>query len=156
MNKKELIRTLYREYANKNETIGFMIVTAVDNDVSETVLRDILQAEAPIKEKTAKIFANIMGVDYEEIYTFNDIKESLRTKEIEIRGVVINDIPEDCPKALLTSIPRLIEEFTNVKILGLVPHLQSNLSPEDLITAVLNGIDIESIFNVKIEKLDMN
>ena len=77
-------------------------------------------------------------------------------KEIEIRGVVINDIPEDCPKTLLTSIPRLIEEFTNVKILGLVPHLQSNLSPEDLITAVLNGIDIESIFSVKIEKLDMN
>ena len=77
-------------------------------------------------------------------------------KDIEIRGVVINDIPSDCPKEILISIPRIIEEFTNVKVLGLVPHLTSGYNPEDLITAVLNGIDIESIFNVKIEKLDMN
>lgn len=77
-------------------------------------------------------------------------------KEIDIRGVVINDIPKDCPKELLTSIPRIIEEFTNVKVLGLVSHLHNKFTPEDLITSVLNGIDIESIFNVKIEKLDMN
>ena len=77
-------------------------------------------------------------------------------KEIEIRGVVINDIPENCSKAILISIPRVIEEFTNVKVLGLVQHLSKNFTPEDLITATLNGIDIESIFNVKIEKLDMN
>ena len=77
-------------------------------------------------------------------------------KGIEIRGVVINNIKKDCPKELLNSIPRIIEEFTNVKILGLVPHLSQNLSPEDLISAILNGVDIESIFNVKIEKLDMN
>ena len=76
-------------------------------------------------------------------------------KEIEVRGVVINDIPENCPKEILNSIPRVIEEFTNVKVLGLVQHLPKNFSPEDLITATLNGIDIESIFNVKIEKLDM-
>ena len=77
-------------------------------------------------------------------------------KGIEIRGVVINDIPEDCPKELLTSIPRIIEEFTNVKILGLIPHLNGKHTPEDLITSILNGIDIESVFNVKIEKLDIN
>ena len=77
-------------------------------------------------------------------------------KEIDIRGVIINDIPSDCPKEFLTSIPRIIEEFTNVKVLGLVPHLPSKYTPEDMITAVLNGIDIESIFNVKIEKLDLN
>lgn len=77
-------------------------------------------------------------------------------KGIEVRGVVINDIPEDCPNEILTSIPRIVEEYTNIKVLGLVPHLPEKYTPEDLITAVLNGIDIESIFNVKIEKLDMN
>ena len=77
-------------------------------------------------------------------------------KGIDVRGVIINDIPADCPNELLTSIPRIIEEFTNVKVLGLVPHLQEEYTPEDLITAILNGIDIESVFNVKIEKLDMN
>jgi dethiobiotin synthetase len=77
-------------------------------------------------------------------------------KGIEIRGVVINNIKKDCPKNLLNSFTRIIEEYTNVKILGLIPHLSAGLTPEDLITAILNGVDIESIFNVKIEKLDMN
>lgn len=77
-------------------------------------------------------------------------------KNIDVRGVIINNISNDCSKTLLTSIPRVIEEFTNIKVLGLVPKLPPKYSPEDLITAILNGIDIESIFNVKIEKLDMN
>lgn len=75
-------------------------------------------------------------------------------KGIEIRGVVLNNIQEDCPKELLTAITRVIEEYSNVKILGLIPHLGSKVLPEELITGILNGIDIESVFKVKIEKLD--
>ena len=75
---------------------------------------------------------------------------------VDIRGVIVNNIPEKCSKTLLTSIPRVIEEYTNVKVLGLVSKLSSKLTPEDLIISILNGIDIESIFKVKIEKLDMN
>ena len=77
-------------------------------------------------------------------------------KGIDVRGVVINNIQEDCPKTLLTSITRVIEEYSSVKILGLLPHLNGKISPEDLITAILNGIDIESVFKVKIEKLDFS
>ena len=77
-------------------------------------------------------------------------------KGIEIRGVVINNIQEDCPKQMLTAITRVVEEYSNVKILGLLPHLGNKVLPEELITGVLNGIDIESVFKVKIEKLDFN
>jgi len=90
--------------------------------------------------------------------SINDTLLSIYTaqeKGLEIRGVVINDIREDCPKHLLTAIPRVIEEYTNVKILGLISHIEGKISPEDLITGVLNGVDIESIFNVKIEKLEL-
>jgi len=92
----------------------------------------------------------------------NSVNNTLMTiacaqeKGLEVRGVVINNIPNDCDKTLLTSIPRIIEEYTNIKVLGLVPKLDDKFSPEDLITAMLNGIDIENIFDVKIEKLDMN
>ena len=77
-------------------------------------------------------------------------------KGLDIRGVVINNIKEDCPKSLLTSITRVIEEYSNISILGLLQHLDGKILPEDLITSVLNGIDIESIFKVKIEKLDFS
>ena len=94
--------------------------------------------------------------------TENAINNALMTiytameKNINIRGIIINNIDTDCPKSLLSSIPRVIEEYTNVKIIGLLPRLNQKYLPEDLITAILNGIDIESVFNVKIAKLDMN
>ena len=75
-------------------------------------------------------------------------------KGLNVRGVVINNIKEDCSKTLLTSISRVIEEYSNVSILGLLPYLGEKFIPEDLITNVLNGIDIESVFGVKIEKLE--
>lgn len=77
-------------------------------------------------------------------------------KGLPVRGVVINKIKNDCSKELLTAITRVIEEYTNVKILGLIPDLGEQIMPEELITGILNGIDIESVFNVKIEKLDFN
>ena len=90
--------------------------------------------------------------------SINDTLLSIYTaqeKGIEIRGVVINNIKEDCPRNLLNAIPRVIEEYTNIKILGLISHIEGKFSPEDLITNILNGVDIESLFNVKIEKLDL-
>ena len=66
-----------------------------------------------------------------------------QAKGIEIRGVVINNIKEDCSKELLTSITRVVEEYSNTKILGLIPYLGEKFLPEELIT-------------VKIEKLDFS
>ena len=91
--------------------------------------------------------------------SINDTLLSISTaqeKGVEIRGVILNNIKNDCPKTLLTAIPRVIEEYTSVKILGIISHVEGKLAPEDLITSILNGVDIESIFNVKIEKLDCN
>ena len=90
--------------------------------------------------------------------SINDTLLSIYTaqeKGLEIRGVVINNIKEDCPKNLLNAIPRVIEEYTNIKILGLISHINGKISPEDLITNVLNGVDIENVLDVKIEKLDL-
>lgn len=78
----------------------------------------------------------------------------LQEKDIQIRGVLINNIKNDCDKLVLNSIPRLVEEYTNTKILGLVENLGEKVTPQELISAILNGIDIESVFDVKIEKLD--
>lgn len=79
----------------------------------------------------------------------------MQQNEINIRGVIINNIKTDCNKILLTSISRIVEEYTNTKILGLIENLGKNISPDNLISAILNGIDIESVFNVKIEKLEL-
>ena len=89
--------------------------------------------------------------------SINDALLSIYTaqeKGVEVRGVVINNIADDCPKEMLTAITRVIEEYSNVKILGLIPNMGVKARPEELITGVLNGVDIESVFKVKIEKLE--
>ena len=91
--------------------------------------------------------------------SINDALLSIYTaqeKRLDIRGVIINNIKDNCPKELLTATTRIIEEYSNVKILGLIPHLGTKIIPEELITGILNGIDIESVFKVKIEKLDFD
>ena len=78
----------------------------------------------------------------------------LTRNNIDIRGVIINNIMPDCDKTLLVSIPRIIEEYTDTKVLGLVENINGKITPQDLIASMLNGIDIESVFDIKIEKLD--
>lgn len=90
--------------------------------------------------------------------SINDILLSIyavQDNKLKINGVIINNFFENGKNNKLTSLTRIIEEYTNVKVLGLVPNLGVQVEPEDLITGILNGIDIESIFNVKIEKLEL-
>ena len=85
----------------------------------------------------------------------NTLLSILATEEkgLKINGVVVNNIKENENQADVTSLIRIIEEYTDAKVLGLIPNLGKSVQPQDLITGILNGIDIESIFNVKIEKL---
>lgn len=79
------------------------------------------------------------------------------SKGLKIRGVIINNFPEFTDNKDIKTIPRLIEEYSDAKILGIVKTFEDvrKINPNDLITDILNGIDIESVFNVKIAKLDV-
>ncbi len=81
----------------------------------------------------------------------------LISKGIKVRGVIINNFPESTVDVDMKIIPRLIEEYSDAKILGVVKHFHNvkQINPSDLITNILNGIDIESVFDVKIAKLDV-
>ena len=74
---------------------------------------------------------------------------------IDVSGVIINRYPEGTTDAAIKTAPRLIEEYTDVKILGILPSFDRNLNPNDLITEILNGVDIEAVFDVPIAKLQL-
>lgn len=87
------------------------------------------------------------------LLTINHLEE----KGINVRGIIINNYPEETNDIDAKTAPRLIEEYSNAKILGIVKSFPDikQLKPTDLITYILNGIDIESVFDVKIAKLDV-
>lgn len=81
----------------------------------------------------------------------------LQSKGLKARGVIINNFPEITNDADIKTAPRLIEEYSDVKILGIIKSFYdvNKLNPSELITNILNGIDIESVFDVKIAKLNV-
>ncbi len=147
------IELIHQEYVRIS---GISDCTVVDGD------RGILSPLAPeiqTADMVKRMQLPVLFVVTPREDAINDTLLSIyaaQEKGLEIRGVIINNIENDCSKDLLNSIPRVIEEYTNVKILGLLSRFEGKLTPEDLITNILNGIDIESVFNVKIEKLDLN
>lgn len=70
---------------------------------------------------------------------------------IEMRGVILTGYDKDDINVKL--MPKLIKEYTNVEILGTLPHFEKNINPNDLINEILNGINIEKVFNISIPKL---
>lgn len=81
----------------------------------------------------------------------------LQSKDIKVRGVVINSFPDKTNNIDIKTVPRLIEEYSDTKILGIVRSFDDakKINPNDLIMDILNGIDIESVFDVKIAKLEV-
>ena len=74
---------------------------------------------------------------------------------IKIRGAILSNYPQNCEDVNIKLMPRIIEEYTGVKILGILPAFDKNINPNDLICEILNGVDIEGIFQVRIAKLQM-
>lgn len=72
---------------------------------------------------------------------------------VKTRGVIINNSTGHVDRTL----PRIIESYTNAKVVGIVPYFDNlkKVNPNDLISSILEGIDIESVFDVKIAKLDI-
>ncbi len=86
------------------------------------------------------------------LLTINHAKE----KGITLRGIILTNYPENSGNSDVKLLPRLIEEYTDVKILGILPRLnKADLNPNDLISEILSGVDLEAVVNIKIAKLQL-
>lgn len=144
---------ILNDYKKINETSDCTIVDG-EGGILAPVAPAIQNADLIKKMKCPVVFAvtpdkNSVNNTLCSIYSALD-------KKLKIRGVIINNIKNDCPKELLTSITRIIEEYSGVNILGLLPAVSKIDAPEEIINNMLNGVDIEGVFGVKIEKLGFN
>lgn len=78
------------------------------------------------------------------------------SKRVSLLGIIVNDIDINSENLEEKYFPQLIKEYTNVEILGLIPQYDNivELQPETLISDILNRVDIERIFSLKIAKLN--
>lgn len=80
-----------------------------------------------------------------------------KSQNADIRGVIINDCPHEIKDESIKNFPKLVEKYTDTRVLGVVPHIENleTLNPNDLIGYILSGVDLESVFKIKIAKLNM-
>ena len=96
-----------------------------------------------VNPNITKIDEVIAGVNY------------IHSNHVTLFGIVINDYNENSSDLEMKYFPHLVKEFTGAKILGTLPHYENfeNLSPQRLISDILNRLNIEDIFSLKIAKL---
>ena len=74
---------------------------------------------------------------------------------IKVNGIIINKYPEDNEDMGIKTIPRLFEEYTDSTVIGIIKDLgtSKNLNAGTIIDNVLNGVDLEKVFDMNIPKL---
>jgi len=78
-----------------------------------------------------------------------------KTAGLDISGVIINKYPLYSDNVDIKAFPTLIEQYTDVKILGLIRNFKGKSVPTNiLLQEILNGIDIQEVFKIKIPKLN--
>ena len=79
----------------------------------------------------------------------------INSENVQLSGVIVNQYNEESENLEEKYYPQILREFFNVKILGTLPDYGdiSVLTPETLISDVLNNINLEELFGVKISKL---
>lgn len=74
---------------------------------------------------------------------------------LDIAGVIINKYPVYSEAPEVKAFPTLVEKYSDLKIIGLIRNFKGkSVSASSLITEIINGIDVEDVFRMKIPKLN--
>ena len=146
---RDIILRDYQNIQNINECLVVDGVSGLASPLSKNFLEEdmIKSLDLPLLMVASAQQTSINNI----ILPINHAKEN----GINIRGVILNNYPQNCDNVNIKLLPRLIEEYTEVKILGILPTFEKTVNPSDLIAEILNGVDIEGVFQVRIGKLQM-
>ncbi len=82
--------------------------------------------------------------------------EKIKAENMKLQGIIINKYPAGSLDPSVKAFPRLIEEYSEAKIIGVIREFKRDtIKASMLIDFVLNGIDLEKTFSMKIPKLNI-
>ena len=95
-----------------------------------------------------------LGTINHTLLTINAAKQA----GIDVAGVIINRYPRGTRDIAIKTAPKLIEEYSDTNILGIIPDIEDfkNVKPGTLINIFINSLDIEGVFRIKIPKLNLS
>ena len=147
------MNTIYNDYLNADKMSDCLIVEGA-NSISVPILEHCTEIDIVktlnlplilvINTKKTPIERVLTGISY------------IQSNHCRLLGVILNQYDEDSQNLEEKYYPQILKEFVPVNILGTIPDYDkiSTFSPELLIADILNRVDIEQIFGVKIAKLN--
>ncbi len=144
------IKRDYSIFSKKAETI----VVEAPCSLMTPVKKDTFAYNIPLTLNLPIVFiinpsSDSVGQYFSEIY-------NAKALGLDILGVIINKFPVYSESIEIKTFPSLIEKYCDVKVLGLIRNFKGkSIQANILINEILNGIDIEDIFRMKIPKLNI-
>ena len=74
---------------------------------------------------------------------------------VKVAGIIFVDCPQTIEDENVKKLPKLIEKYAETSVVGVYPKIENinELSPQDLISYTLSGVNLERVFGVKLAKL---
>lgn len=138
----------YRILSNKTDTL----IVESNGGLMIPIKEDLFTYHIPLALNLPVVF--IINPSTNSInHFFNEINTA-KTLGLDIAGVIINKFPVYSENPEIKTFPTIIEEYCDVKILGLIRDFKGKSLPTNiLIDEILNGIDLQELFKMKIPKL---
>jgi dethiobiotin synthetase len=129
-----------------------LLITEATGGLMTPLKDSLFSYHIPSNLKLPIVFIVTPQKDSLNLY-LNEINTA-KTAGLEIAGVIINQFPaNDCSEENKI-FPTLIEKYSDTKILGIVRNFGGkSVQTNVLINEILNGIDLEDVFKIKIAKL---
>jgi dethiobiotin synthetase len=146
------INTIYKDYQELGRTTDCRIIEG-SNSISTPVAQyqteaDIVRAlQTPlilvVNPTKNTIDDTISGINY------------IKASRLNLLGVIFTQYDDNSENLEHKYFPQIIKEYSAPNILGYLPEYEniSEITPDMLISDILNNINIEEIFGLKIAKL---
>lgn len=146
----EKIMTDYSLLARKCDTVivegNGSILTPLNSDLYSIDIAKILNLPVVIVTKP----------DINSLSNVLLMVQKIRDYGLTLHGIIINKYPVGTSDTSIKAFPRLVEEHSNTKIIGVIREFKNeSIKASMLIDTILNGVDLEKTFSMKIPKLSI-
>ena len=147
------IENIYRDYLTLSKKCETVIVESFSN-LASPLNENTFSFNIPRMLKTPVVFVITPVSDNVGLY-LSEINFA-KSIGLDIVGVIINKFQVYSESAEIKSFPALIESYSDVKVLGIIRHFKGKgITVNTLISEIINGIDLQELFGIKIPKLNI-